>query len=152
MTPAPLSRAVLLPWAVSMVVMFVLSYLWHGFIMTDLRDIAYPKALYFALSGMVYAILGLVLTYGVHKAVQYELISLKGGMPFPVMAAALGAVLGFAVYLVAFVLGLSFAKGNMVHVLVDVLWQMVEQGIGGLAVSLGIIYDLHQRFLEQERG
>jgi hypothetical protein len=37
-------------------------------------------------------------------------------------------------------------------VLVDVLWQMVEQGIGGLAVSLGIIYDLHQRFLEQERG
>jgi hypothetical protein len=39
-----------------------------------------------------------------------------------------------------------------VHVLVDVLWQMVEQGIGGLAVSLGIIYDLHQRFLEQERG
>ena len=28
---------------------------------------------------------------------------------------------------------------------------MVEQALGGLMVSLGVIYDMHQRFLDQER-
>jgi hypothetical protein len=59
---------------------------------------------------------------------------------------------GFFVYLVIFVLGISFAKHGMVHVLVDVLWQMFEQGVGGLAVSLGIIYDMRQSYLEAEQG
>jgi hypothetical protein len=40
----------------------------------------------------------------------------------------------------------------VVHIAVDILWQMVEQGIGGLMVSLGIIYDMHKSFLESERG
>jgi TRAP-type mannitol/chloroaromatic compound transport system permease small subunit len=56
------------------------------------------------------------------------------------------------VYLVIFVLGMSFAKNGMAHVVVDIIWQMVEQSIGGLMVSLGIIYDMHQRFIEQERA
>jgi hypothetical protein len=38
------------------------------------------------------------------------------------------------------------------HVVADILWQMIEQGMGGLAVSLGIIYDMHKSFLEQERA
>ena len=55
-------------------------------------------------------------------------------------------------YLVIFVLGMSFAKHDVVHVAVDVIWQMFEQSLGGLAVSLGIIYDMRERFLEQERA
>jgi hypothetical protein len=37
-------------------------------------------------------------------------------------------------------------------VVVDILWQMVEQGLGGLIVSLGLIYDMHRSFLESERA
>jgi hypothetical protein len=68
------------------------------------------------------------------------------------MAMLIGAATGFAVYLVIFVLGMSFADHGVMHALVDVVWQMFEQGLGGLAVSLGIIYDMRQQFLEHERA
>jgi TRAP-type mannitol/chloroaromatic compound transport system permease small subunit len=63
-----------------------------------------------------------------------------------------GAVVGFMVYLLVFTLGMSFASHALRHVVVDVLWQMFEQAIGGLLVSLGIIYDMHRSFLEAERA
>lgn len=130
--------------------MYGFSYLWHGMLLSDLQEISIPVWLYMVLAGLVYIVLGLVLTIGTHKAVQYEWISLKGA--FPLWTTLLAAALGFFVYLVIFVLGITFAKGGAMHMVVDVLWQMFEQGMGGLAVSLGIIYDMHQRFLEQERA
>ena len=39
----------------------------------------------------------------------------------------------------------------MMHIVVDILWQMLEQALGGLMVSLGI-YDMHRAFLEHERA
>lgn len=130
--------------------MFGLSYVWHGLLLSDLQEMRIPMALYLVLAALVYAVLGLGLTIATHKAVQYEWISLKRAFPFATMA--LAAAVGFFVYLIIFVLGMSFAKQGVVHVVVDVLWQMVEQAMGGLAVSLGIIYDMHKRFLQQERG
>jgi hypothetical protein len=144
------SRHILLPWLLSTVSMYAVSYLWHGLALTDLQELTIPLGLYLALAGMVYLVIGLALTIGTHKAVQYEYISLKG--PFPLTAALIGAALGFFVYLVIFVLGMTFTKHGMMHVVVDIVWQMFEQAIGGLAVSLGIIWDMHKRFLEQERA
>lgn len=145
-----LQRFILLPTLLSAVVMYGLSYLWHGVVLSDMDDLTIPKWLYFSLAALVYLALGFGLTMATHKAVQYEWISLKKA--FPLMAMLLSAVLGFFVYLVIFVLGMSFAKNGMAHVVVDIIWQMVEQSIGGLMVSLGIIYDMHQRFIEQERA
>ncbi|MBK9175987.1 MAG: hypothetical protein IPM46_06525 [Flavobacteriales bacterium] len=145
-----LRRFIILPWLLSSLVMFGLSYLWHGQVLSDLQEMRIPMPLYLILAGVVYLILGLALTIGVHKAVQYEWISLKKA--FPLTSMLLGSVMGFVVYLLIFVLGMSFAKGGAMHMLVDALWQMVEQALGGLMVSLGIIYDMHQRFLEQERS
>jgi hypothetical protein len=144
------SRHILLPWLLSTVSMYVVSYLWHGLALTDLQELAIPLGLYLALAAIVYLVIGLILTIGVHKAVQYEYVSLKG--PFPLTSALLGAAVGFFVYLVIFVMGMTFTKHGMMHVVVDIVWQMFEQGIGGLAVSLGIIWDMHKRFLEQERA
>lgn len=130
--------------------MYGFSYLWHGVLLSDLQELKIPFGLYLALAAVVYLVLGLALTIGAHKAVQYEWISLKGA--FPIWTMLMAAAMGFFVYLLIFVLGMSFAKSGAVHVVVDVLWQMFEQGIGGLAVSLGIIYDMHQRFIEHERA
>lgn len=143
-------RHIYVPWLFSSILMFLLSYLWHGIILSDLQELGIPKTLYLVLSAMLYILIGFALTLAVHKAIQYEFISLKGAFPF--MSFLLGAAVGFVVFLVIFVLGFSFTKHGVVHVVVDILWQMLEQGLGGLAVSLGIIYDMHQRFLEQERG
>lgn len=145
-----LRRHILLPALLSAAVMYLFSWLWHGLALRDLEELTIPHTLYFSLAGLVYLALGFILTFAVHTSIQHEWISLKQG--FPLAASLIGTVAGFFVYLVIFVLGMSFAKSGMVHVVVDVLWQMFEQGLGGLAVSLGIIYDMHRRYLEAERA
>jgi hypothetical protein len=145
-----LQRHILAPWFAAAVTMFGMSYVWHGIALTDLEELRIPLTLYFLLAGLVYIGLGLLLTFAVHEAIRREVISLKHAFPFA--AFLLGAVVGFCVYLVIFVLGMTFTKHGMMHFVVDILWQMAEQALGGLAVSLGIIYDMHKRFLEQERA
>ncbi len=143
-------RHILLPWLLSTVMMIILSFLWHGVVLMDLQELRVPVTLYSVLAVLVYLVIGLVLTFCTHKAIEYEWISLKG--PFPFMSFLIGAAVGFFVYLLIFGLGMSFAKPGVVHIAADVLWQMLEQGIGGLMVSLGIIYDMRQSFLEDERA
>lgn len=145
-----LRRYILLPWLLSTVVMLGMSFLWHGVVLMDLQELRVPLTLYTILAVLVYLVVGLGLTIFTHKAIEYEWISLKG--PFPLMSFMLGAAAGFFVYLVIFVLGMSFAKPGVVHIAVDILWQMFEQGLGGLMVSLGIIYDMRETFLENERA
>jgi hypothetical protein len=130
--------------------MYGLSLLWHGLALNDLRELKMPMALYVVLSATVYIILGLGITFAMHQAIVYQWIGIRQG--FPGKGLLLGAMLGFVVYLIALILGMSFTDSKVMHMLVDVLWQMVEQGMGGLMVSLGIIYDLHQNFLENERA
>ncbi|MCB0795469.1 MAG: hypothetical protein KDB88_12090 [Flavobacteriales bacterium] len=143
-------RGFLVPWSLSAVVMYGLSYLWHGVILRDFHELTIPVGLYLALAGLVYLIIGAVLTVAVHQAIIHEWVNLKKA--FPLHAMLIGAIVGFVVYLFVFILGLSFADHAVIHVVVDILWQMVEQALGGLMVSLGIIYDMHRRFMEAERA
>lgn len=143
-------RGILIPWLASAVVMYGLSYLWHGVALNDLRELRIPMGLYFVLSGLVYLVIGLGTTALMHLCIRHEWISMKHG--FPLKGMLMGAVVGFVVFLVAFIFGMSFTDKYLVHILADVAWQMVEQALGGLVVSLGIIYDLHQTFLENERA
>lgn len=145
-----LERRILLPWVLSAVVMYGLSYVWHGIALTDLSELKVPLALYLTLSGVVYLLIGLGITVAVHQCIRHEWISLRSG--FPLMSIGVGAIIGFVVYLLVLTLGMSFASGQLRHILVDVLWQMFEQGLGGLMVGLGIIYDIHRSFLETERA
>lgn len=130
--------------------MYGLSYVWHGVALNDLRDLKIPLGLYFGLSAIVYTLIGLGTTLAMHQAIHHHWIGIRQG--FPLKGLLLGAILGFLVYLIAFIFGMSFIDRKVMHILVDVLWQMVEQGLGGMMVSLGIIYDLHQGFLENERA
>ncbi len=132
------------------IAMYGLSYLWHGVLFSDLRDLKIPFGLYLSLAALVYAIISAGITVAVNQAIVHEWIKLKAGFPF--MSFLVGAVIGFVVYLFVLVLGLSFAESGMVHVVVDVLWQMLEQGVGGLMVSLGVILDLRWNFLEVEKA
>lgn len=145
-----LQRRILVPWIASTLVMYGLSFLWHGIALNDLRDLKVPMALYVMLSSVVYLLIGLGSTFAMHQAIHHQWIGIRQG--FPLKGLALGAAIGFFVYLLAFIFGMSFIDRKVMHILVDVLWQMVEQGLGGLTVSFGIIYDLHQSFLENERA
>lgn len=143
-------RRILFPWLLSALVMMGISYVWHGLVLTDMADLQMDLWLYFCLTGLAYLLVGLLLTSGVHFLLAREWITLKAA--FPVKAMMAGAVSGVGVYVIMFAFGLSFAGHGIQHVVVDLLWQVVEQGIGGLMVGLGIVYDLHRNFLEAERA
>ena len=127
-----------------------ISYVWHGLALTDISDLRMDPWLYFGLSSLAYLFIGLLLTLAVHLAIAREWISLKTA--FPLKAMLVGSVIGVFIYLVVLVSGLSFASHGLQHVVVDAFWQMFEQAIGGLMVSLGIIYDMHRSFMEAEHA
>lgn len=51
--------------------------------------------------------------------------------------------LGFFIYLIAFVFGISFKGSGTEHIVVDFAWQMIEQGIGGGVI--GFVYAMAKR-------
>lgn len=130
--------------------MFGLSYVWHGVALTDISELRMDMPTYLGLTGLAYLLIGLGLVLVVRFCIGRELISLKSG--FPLMSMVVGGAAGFVVYLTMFASGMSFASHGLQHVLVDALWQIFEQAIGGLMVSLGIIYDMHRSFMEAERA
>lgn len=129
--------------------MFGISYAWHGFALTDISELKIDLSTYLALSGLAYLGIAFALVKLIHWGIGREWISLKTG--FPVKCMMVGACTGVVIYLIVFVSGLSFASHGMQHVVVDALWQVFEQAIGGLMVSLGVIYDMHRSFMEAER-
>lgn len=143
-------RRILFPWLLSAVVMMGISYAWHGLALTDISDLKIELWLYLVLTGLAYLFIGLVLTLAVHLLIEREWISMKSAFPMKTMFT--GTIAGVGVYLVALASGLSFAGHGIQHAVVDLLWQIIEQGIGGLMVGLGIVYDLHRSFMEAERA
>ncbi|NNC83563.1 MAG: hypothetical protein HKN79_08295 [Flavobacteriales bacterium] len=130
-------------WLTSAVIMYALSFLWHGVLLNDYVNIKYPMWLYFLLAGVVYLVIGLILTYLYYytytKKMQYK-------------GALMGACLGFFIYLIAFVLGVSFNQNSLHHIVVDFIWQMVEQGIGGSSVGFLFGFLSHMHKVENPDG
>jgi len=145
-----LKRRILSPWLLSTLVMGVLSYVWHGLALTDISDLRMNLWLYLGLSSLAYLGIALVLTLVIQAAIIREWISMK--QAFHVKTMMVGACMGVLVYLLLLVTGLSFADHGIQHVVVDLVWQVIEQAIGGLMVGLGIVYDLHRNFMEAERA
>ena len=145
-----LKRRILFPWLLSTVVMAAISYVWHGLALTDITDLRMDFWLYLGLSSVAYLVIGLILTLAIHFGIAREWISLKTG--FPLKSMLVGGGIGILIYLVVLLSGLSFASHGVQHVVVDLIWQIVEQSIGGLMVSLGIIYDMHRSFMEAEQA
>jgi len=130
--------------------MYGLSYLWHGVFLTDLEEFRVPLGLYLVLSAIVYLVIGFTLTLLVDQALLHGWIKLRSG--FPVVSFLAAGVIGFLLYLLVFVLGVSPAGHGAKHVTVDILWQVIEQGVGGVCVAFGIIYDVRKIQVEMEGG
>jgi hypothetical protein len=129
--------------------MFLISWAWHGLVLNDLSELRSSLRGYLLLTGVAYLFIGGGLTWLVHRALARSWISLRSAFVWKGMA--LGAGCGLVVYLVVYLSGLSFASHEWHHVLLDLLWQAMEQALGGLLACLGIIYDVHRQFMETER-
>ena len=118
----------LIVWFIATFVMFGMSYLWHGVVLNDYMFIKLPFTTFLMLQGVVYAVISFVLTFVYHYTHIQKKMKYKGFV--------IGMVLGFFIYLIAYVLGISFKSGEVNYVVVvDFLWQMFEQAFGGGVVG-----------------
>jgi len=141
-------RKFILSWFLSSAVMFGLSYLWHAYLLTDMKDVTYPLTVFLILAALVYFMIGGVLYGLINYLVNNGLVDPKSN--FLVKNMMLGAVVGFCFYLITFILGLSFNPHGIEHIIADFVWQMFEQSVGGLVISLVFVYDARKSQLEHE--
>lgn len=121
----------------SSLVMFVLSYVWHGMVLTDFSRLSYPRELFFIFAALVYVIIGFVVT----KAFEFKFLETRFRRKPIIRGALAGAMCGLAFFLIVTVLGVSFETGSKIQNLVlDVSWQTVEQTLGGIVVGLAHIF------------
>ena len=134
-----LNKRFMFSWILSSVVMFIISYIWHGVFLNDISHIHYPLGIYLISATFVYLTIGFVMT----KLYSYPgIINLFRS--FFARGLILGAGLGLLLYMMALVLGVTFTKSiSMASIAVDVPWQMFEQVVGGLIIStvFTIIYE-----------
>lgn len=132
-----------LGWIFSAIAMFACSYSWHGLVLNDYALISYPLGIYLVSAGVVYLLIAFLLNR-IFMAEFLDTISQKA-IPRGLMS---GFALGILVYMVALVVGVTFTKGfDAKYMLLDVAWQAVEQGVGGLVV--GIVYQLVFEYIPQ---
>jgi len=116
------------------VVMFLLGFLWHQFIMSgfyddQLGDIARPEPkVGFIVLG--YLVLALLMAY------IYPIGS-KGGSP-TLEGLKFGALMGLLWILPHGLVYVGVANFTFTYAIVDGLWHVVEEGLGG--VVIGLVY------------
>ncbi len=116
-------------WIVSSIYMYGISFVWHGIILNDLARLTYTKNLFLLLAAIAYMGFGFALAVAINY-ININKTKISRGLIF-------GIPLGVFVYLIAFVFGISFnSRPNMMHVAMDLTWQVIEQGTGGLVAGL----------------
>jgi H+/Cl- antiporter ClcA len=132
-----LTKRFFLSWIASSLVMFLLSYVWHGIFLTDFSRLSYPKELFLIFACLVYLIIGFV----VAKAIDIKLLDNYFKRKPIIKGAIAGAALGFILFLISTVVGVSFSTGSKLeNLLLDVSWQVIEQCIGGVVVGIVHIF------------
>ena len=114
-----------LAWIFTFVILYALSYLWHGVILNDLSRISYPKNVFLLLVALVYFCISFALTFLTQVLPFDYKLHFKGLL--------VGAPMGMFIYLIAFVFGISFyTNPTLAHILLDLGWQVFEGALGGI--------------------
>lgn len=124
--------------------MYGAFYFWHGIFLNDLNNISFPIFIFLGLAALVYLGISFVL-FRIFES-KYLIKQIYSPM---LRGVASGVIVGFFLFALVTVLGISFTKNQyLTYILADCAWQMVEQVIGGIVIAFGkiIIYD-HAREL-----
>ena len=130
---------------ISVLVMFGLSYLWHGIILTDFSRIQIPFNIFLSLLFSAYFGISLLLLIIIKSKILTISLESKGFLS--------GAALGLVIYLIALTLGFSFNNSDLKsQSMLDMFWQMFEQGIGGFIIGkvCHIAQQIEERELEED--
>jgi len=116
---------------ISSLVMFTLSYFWHGIFFNDLSRLSYPITIFYIFAPIAYVFISIIV-------ITVFRLDIVGFISNNILLQGFisGVICGFFIYVVTVIIGVSFSKVmTMKNILVDVLWQMLEQGVGGIAAS-----------------
>lgn len=126
----------IISWICTTIVMFGLSYLWHGVFLYDYAMISYPIGIYLTAAAIAYIFIGFLVTRAFLLPV-FDKISRHPLLRGP----AIGFACGVMVYIVATVVHVTFNKDmDLKYLLLDITWQGIEQAFGGFIV--GLVYML----------
>lgn len=126
-------------WIISAIIMYAAFYFWHGIFLNDLDNISFPKPLFLLLAALVYLVISFVLYRVYEMRLLNHIISSTA-----LRGVVCGIVVGFVLFAVITVLGISFTKNiNLTYMMADCLWQMAEQVIGGIVIAIGkaVLYE-----------
>ena len=130
------AKKFIISWIACSVVMFILSYVWHGILLNDFKMLGYPLGLYLLFASIVYLVAGAF----VAKVYTLEFFSRFAKHPF-LKGLIAGSACGILLYIISLVIGISFSKSiTMQYMMIDITWQMLEQGIGGFIVGFVHIF------------
>jgi H+/Cl- antiporter ClcA len=142
-----LTKRFYISWIASSVIMFLLFYSWHGIFLNDFSRLSYPKEVFLIISAVVYLFIGFILA----KAINAKQFG-KHFRRKPVLRGLIsGALCGLAFFMIATVVGISFSSSSKIaNLLLDVSWQVTEQGLGGVVVGIVhyLIFDPSMLFYE----
>ena len=125
------SPAFLIGWIVSALLMYALFYLFHGILTNDMIKISIPRSVFLTIAGVVYLLLALGMSVLLEASFFKREVKSVYARAF-----IAGPLTGIFLYSVALIVGISFsAKFTLVHMLVDVGWQVCEQTVGLLVIA-----------------
>ena len=138
-----LTKRFFISWIASSIVMFALSYMWHGVFLTDFSRLSYPISIFLVFAAFVYLIIGFITA----KAIDIKLLENKFKRKPLLKGLVTGAAFGFTLFVITYVVGVSFSTGSKLeNLLLDGCWQTIEQGIGGIVVGIThfFIFDAYE--------
>jgi hypothetical protein len=123
-------------WILAAVFMYVAFYFWHGIFLNDLNRISFSKVLFLLLAGLVYVVISFVL----YRTYESKLLEKHISHPL-VKGIVSGFMVGFVLFALVTVLGISFTKNiNPTYLIADCAWQIAEQILGGIIIGFGKLF------------
>lgn len=122
-------------WILSAVAMFSLFYIWHGYFLNDFKRIEFPYTWFVSFAAFTYLIIafGLLFIFESSLLRRIENIFMRG--------IATGASVGFILFMIVTVIHISFTRQlTASYLMIDCLWQVAEQTIGGLIIATCYIF------------
>ncbi len=129
--------------------MYLASYIWHAEVLNDLVELGANRVPYLLMSAVGYIFMAVLLTFLGRYLVNSGLIDHKDPpiSRFMLMGLVVGVFLAVSLH----AMSLPFrGRFDAVHMLVDLAWQVVEQGIGGVFAGVGIFFHAVRLRLERE--
>ncbi|CAN5828121.1 hypothetical protein BH11BAC7_BH11BAC7_17780 [soil metagenome] len=135
-------------WIISSLLMFAVSYLWHGVILYDYAQITYPLGIYLTASAIAYLFIGFL----VNRAFLIPFFDKISRHPL-IRGPFIGFACGVLVYIIATVVHVTFNKDmDLKYFVLDITWQGIEQAFGGFIIGLVymFVYEPHPFHAEEE--